>query len=149
MKKTRLWTDTSLDVTMYTEHSLVRGPRGAWAIRLEFLHMKLRLGLAAFASLALAAGCTMAAKEEDDALVKAGFAKTSPSGPGAASIAKSNPIVYLHFVHRTVNGVPKVFYYDPVACKCVYSGTEAQFAAYKQAQAENQDIYDQIDLHPP
>jgi hypothetical protein len=127
----------------------VRGPRGAWAIRLEFLHMKLRIGLAAFASLALAAGCTMAAKEEDDALVKAGFAKTSPSGPGAASIAKSNPIVYLHFVHRTVNGVPKVFYYDPVACKCVYSGTEAQFAAYKQAQAENQDIYDQIDLHPP
>ena len=53
----------------------MRGPRGAWAIRLEFLHMKLRIGLAAFASLALAAGCTMAAKEEDDALVKAGFAK--------------------------------------------------------------------------
>ena len=36
-----------------------------------------------------------------------------------------------------------------IACKCVYSGTEAQFEAYKQAQTENAAIYDQIDLHPP
>jgi hypothetical protein len=59
------------------------------------------------------------------ALVKAGFTKTNPNAPGAASVAKSDPILYLHFVHRTVNGVPMVFYYDPIACKCVYSGTEA------------------------
>jgi hypothetical protein len=71
------------------------------------------------------AGCTMKAKQEDDALVKAGFTKTNPNAPGAASVAKSDPILYLHFVHRTVNGVPMVFYYDPIACKCVYSGTEA------------------------
>jgi hypothetical protein len=91
----------------------------------------------------------MEATQEDDALVKAGFTKTNPSAPGAASTAKSDPILYLHFVHRTVNGVPMVFYYDPVACKCVYSGTEAQFAAYKQAQTQNAAIYDQIDLRPP
>jgi hypothetical protein len=35
---------------------------------------------------------------------------TSTNIPQALlSIANSNPIVYLHFVHRTVNGVPKVF----------------------------------------
>ncbi len=108
--------------------------------------MKFRAGLAAFGSLTLVAGCTMQAKQEDDALVKAGFTKTNPSAPGAASIAKSDPIPYLRFVHRTVNGVPMVFYYDPVACKCVYSGTEAQFAAYMQAQTENAAIYNHIDL---
>ena len=111
--------------------------------------MKFRAGLAAFGYLTLVAGCTMQAKQEDDALVKAGFKKTNPSAPGAASIAKSDPILYLRFVHRTVNGVPMVFYYDPVACKCVYSGTEAQFAAYMQAQTENASIYDHIDLRPP
>jgi hypothetical protein len=79
--------------------------------------MKFRAGLAAFGSLTLVAGCTMEAKQEDNALVKAGFTKTNPSAPGAASIAKSDPILYLHFLHRTVNGVPMVFYYDPVACK--------------------------------
>ena len=111
--------------------------------------MKFRASLVTFGALALLAGCTMEAKQEDDALVKAGFTKTNPSAPGAASIAKSNPILYLHFVHRTVNGVPMVFYYDPVACKCVYSGTEAQYAAYKLTQTENAAIYDQIDLRPP
>ena len=42
-----------------------------------------------------------------------------------------------------------VFYSDPIACKCVYSGTEAQFAAYKEAAAENAAMCDQIDINPP
>jgi hypothetical protein len=111
--------------------------------------MKFRASLAALAALTLVASCTMEAKQEDDALVKAGFTKTKSGTPGAASIAQSDPTLYLHFVHRKVNGVPMVFYSDPIACKCVYSGTEAQFEAYKQAQSENAAIYDRIDLHPP
>jgi hypothetical protein len=69
------------------------------------------------------------------------------STPEGASIFKS--VLYRHFVRRTVNGVPMVFYADPIACKCVYSGTEAAFTAYKLAYSEDQAIYDQIDLHPP
>ena len=111
--------------------------------------VKFRAGLAALGYLTLVAGCTMEAKQEDDALIKAGFTKTNPSAPGAASIAKSDPILYFVLYIVPVNGVPMVFYYDPVACKCVYSGTEAQFAAYKQAQTQNAAIYDQIDLRPP
>ena len=45
--------------------------------------MKFRIGLAALASLALATGCTMAAKEEDDELVKAGFTKTKSERTGS------------------------------------------------------------------
>jgi hypothetical protein len=100
--------------------------------------------LAALWALTLVAGCSMEAKQEDDALAKAGFTKTKAITPEGASIIKS--ALYLHFVHRTVNGVPMVFYSDPVACKCVYSGTEAQFTAYKQAQTENAAIYDKLDL---
>jgi hypothetical protein len=92
-----------------------------------FLHMKFRAGLVAFGAVIFVAGCAIGARREDDALVKAGFAKTQV--PPGVSIAKST--LFLHFVHRTVNGVPMVFYSDPIACKCVYSGTEAQFAAYK------------------
>ena len=40
------------------------------------LHMKFRASLAALAALTLVASCTMEAKQEDDALVKAGFTKT-------------------------------------------------------------------------
>jgi hypothetical protein len=94
--------------------------------------------LAALWALTLVAGCAMEAKQEDDALLKAGFTKTKASTPEGASLIKS--VLYLHFVHRTVNGVPMVFYSDPVACKCVYSGTEAQFNAYRQAQTENAAI---------
>jgi hypothetical protein len=107
-----------------------------------FLHMKFRAGLVAFGAVIFVAGCAIGARREDDALVKAGFTKTQV--PPGVSIAKSTP--FLHFVHRTVNGDPMVFYSDPIACKCVYSGTEAQFAAYKEAETENAAICDQIDI---
>jgi hypothetical protein len=109
--------------------------------------MKFHSGLAAFGALTFVAGCAMEARREDDALVNAGFTKTK--APQGTFLAKSNPTLFLHFVHRTVNGVPMVFYSDPIACKCVYSGTEAQFTAYKEAQTENEAIYDQLDLNPP
>ena len=109
--------------------------------------MKLLSGFAAFWVLTLVAGCAMEARQEDDLLVKAGFTKTKASTPEGASIVKS--VLYHHFAHRTVNGVPTVFYTDPIACKCVYSGTEAAFAAYKRSYSEDEAIYDQIDLNPP
>ena len=110
-----------------------------------FLHMKFRAGLVAFGALIFVAGCAEVARQEDDALVKAGFTKTKV--PPGAPLAKS--ILFLHFVHRTVDGVPMVFYSDPIACKCVYSGTEAQFAAYKEAETENAAICNQVDINPP
>jgi hypothetical protein len=109
--------------------------------------MKLLSSFAAISVLTLVTGCAMGARQEDDLLVKAGFTQTKASTPEGASIFKS--VLYHHFVHRTVNGVPMVFYADPIACKCVYSGTEAAFGAYKRAYTEDQDIYDQIDLNPP
>jgi hypothetical protein len=109
--------------------------------------MKLLSSIAAISMLAVVAGCAIEARQEDDLLVKAGFTKTKATTPEGAGIFKS--VLYHHFVHRTVNGVPMVFYTDPIACKCVYSGTEAAFGAYKQAYSQDQDIYDQIDLHPP
>lgn len=109
--------------------------------------MKLWSSFAAISVLTLMVGCAMEARQEDDLLVKAGFTKTKASVPEGASVYKS--ILYHHFVHRTVNGVPMVFYSDPIACKCVYSGTEAAFIAYKRAYSEEQTIYDQIDVRPP
>ena len=61
-----------------------------------FLHMKFRAGLVAFGALIFVAGCAEVARQEDDALVKAGFTKTKV--PPGASLAKS--ILFLHFVHR-------------------------------------------------
>jgi hypothetical protein len=109
--------------------------------------MKLLSSFAAISVLTLVAGCSMEARQEDDLLVTAGFKKTKASTPEGASIVKS--VLYHHFVHRTVNGVPMVFYTDPIACKCVYSGTEAAYIAYRQAYSEEDAIYDQIDLNPP
>jgi hypothetical protein len=109
--------------------------------------MKLCSGFMALGALTLVAGCAIEAKQEDDLLVKAGFTKTKANTLQGASAFTST--LYLHFVHRTVNGVPMVFYADPVVCKCVYSGTEAEFNAYKQAYTAETAIYDQIDLRPP
>jgi hypothetical protein len=102
--------------------------------------MKLCCGFVALSSLTLVAGCSLEARREDDMLVKAGFAETTANTPEEASVLQS--LLYQQFVHRTVNGVPMVFYADPIACKCVYSGTEAAFIAYKNAYSEEQTKYD-------
>ena len=38
-----------------------------------------------------------------------------------------------NFVTRVVNGQPVYLYADPLVCRCVYFGTEQNWAAYRQA----------------
>jgi hypothetical protein len=104
-------------------------------------------GFVALSLLTLIAGCVWEAKQEDDLLVSAGFIKAKANTPELVASLKSLPPH--RFSHRTVNGVPMVYYADPVACKCVYSGTAAAFANYKQAHAEDAGVYDQIEGPPP
>jgi hypothetical protein len=104
-------------------------------------------GFVAVGLLTLFAGCAMEARQEDDLLVSAGFTKAKANTPELAASLKSLPPH--RFVHRTVNGVAMVYYADPVACKCIYSGTGAAFASYKQAHAEDVGVYDQIEGPPP
>jgi hypothetical protein len=107
--------------------------------------MKLGRGFAAIWALTLVAGCTLAAEQQDEMLVKAGFTKTPANLPEGASALSA--LLYLRFDHRTVDGVPMVFYADPVVCKCIYAGSEAAFAAYKQAYTEQEARYDNV--RPP
>jgi hypothetical protein len=87
------------------------------------------------------AGCTMAARQSDDQLVDAGFTKVSANSPDWSAALKSLPPH--HFAHRVVNGASMVFWSDPVACKCVYSGTAATYAAYKQNHAAEAAAFDE------
>ncbi len=89
----------------------------------------------------LIAGCTFAAQQKDDLLIDAGFTPVKTDTPQWAAAMKALPPH--RFAHRTVNATPMVFYADPVACKCVYSGTEATYATYKQIRREDMAVFDE------
>jgi hypothetical protein len=36
------------------------------------------------------------------------------------------------FVHHTANGVTSYYYLDPTICRCLYTGTEQNWVAYKK-----------------
>lgn len=95
----------------------------------------------AAALLALLGGCAVSAEQKDDLLVDAGFTKVKADSPGWSSLMTSLPPH--RFAHRTVNGVPMVFYADPVACKCVYSATPQVYANYKQLHAAEAQNFDE------
>ena len=88
------------------------------------------------------AGCVQAARIEDDRLMRAGFIKVPADTPGWLAVMNSLPPH--RFVHRKVNGVPAVYYSDPIACKCVYSGNEetrAKFAVVSEMDVTKFDEY--------
>lgn len=87
------------------------------------------------------AGCTMAAQQKDDLLLDAGFTRIRADTPEWAAAQHSLPPH--RFAHRTVNGVPMVFWSDPVVCKCIYSGTQAAYAAYRQLHAQEAAAFDE------
>ncbi len=85
-------------------------------------------------------GCAGMARQEDDQLVLSGFTKSVADTPREEAALESLPPH--RFVHQTVNGVPTVFYADPVGCKCVYSATAQVCADYKQTHREVVAVFD-------
>ena len=100
----------------------------------------------AAALLALLGGCAVPAEQKDDLLVDAGFTRVRADSPGWSSLMTSLPPH--RFAHRTVNGVPMVFYADPVACRCVYSATPQVYASYKQLHAAEAQNFDEAASMP-
>jgi hypothetical protein len=96
------------------------------------------------------AACTTPAQQasnREDMLAESGFRVTSANSPeGMSSLKKLPPN---KVVAQTVNGQKTYFYADPISCRCVYSGTPADWAKYRQmAVARNamgQERLDQID----
>ena len=75
----------------------------------------------------LLSGCAWAARQRGELLVQSGFSPVRADTPAAGT----ESLPPQSFVHRVVNGVPMVFYADPVACHCVYSGPETAYQTYK------------------
>jgi hypothetical protein len=96
---------------------------------------------AAVGAMLAVAGCTMAAQQRDNLLTDAGFTRVSTDTPEWTAAMRTLPPH--RFAHRTVNGTPMVFWSDPVACKCVYSGTQAAFEAYRQVHREEAAAFDE------
>ena len=74
--------------------------------------------------------------------MRAGFIKMPVDTPEWLAVMNSLPSH--RFVRRKVNGVPIVYYADPIACKCVYSGTEetrAKFAVVSEMDVTKFDEY--------
>ena len=92
-------------------------------------------------ALIVLAGCTLPARQKDSLLVDAGFTSVKADTPQWVAAMRSLPPH--RFAHRTVNGTPMVFYADPVACRCVYSGTEASYATYKQIRGEELAVFEE------
>ncbi len=87
----------------------------------------------ALCAMVVLGGCAWAARQKDELLVDSGFTPVRSDTPGSAASMGSLPPQ--EFAHRVVNGMPVVFYADPVGCHCVYSGPEAAYETYKQIRA--------------
>jgi hypothetical protein len=85
----------------------------------------------------LLAGCANSpatVTSRDDFLMTAGFSQLPRTSPIFQANAHALP--QHRFVHHTVNGVTTYYYFDPTICGCLYSGTAANWAAYRQLVAD-------------
>ena len=94
-----------------------------------------KLGLSgAIAGLVLGlAGCVspqQQAVQKEDLLAAAGFQVRIADTPQRLAAMKRLPPN--KFVTRVVNGQPVYLYADPLVCRCVYFGTQRNWAAYRQ-----------------
>jgi hypothetical protein len=94
--------------------------------------------------------CTTPAQRaaaKEDMLAEAGFRVTSANTPEGMNSLHGLPANKV--VAQTINGQKVYFYADPIACRCVYSGTPQDWAKYRQLVAERnameQARLDQID----
>ncbi len=82
-------------------------------------------------------GCASAppvVASRDDFLTMAGFTvlpRTSPIFMDNVAKLPSH-----RFAHHTVSGVTTYYYLDPTICGCLYTGTAANWATYRQLVAD-------------
>jgi hypothetical protein len=88
----------------------------------------------ALAALALiVAGCASPQEQvaqKEDLLAAAGFQVRIADTPQRLAAMKRLPPN--KFITRVVNGQPIYQYADPMVCRCVYFGTQQNWAAYRQ-----------------
>ena len=68
--------------------------------------------------------------QKEDLLAAAGFQIRIADNPQRLAAMRSLPPN--KFVTRVVNGQPVYLYADPLVCRCVYFGTQQNWAAYRQ-----------------
>jgi hypothetical protein len=68
--------------------------------------------------------------QKEDLLAAAGFQIRSADNPQRLAAMRSLPPH--KFVTRIVNGQPVYLYADPLVCRCVYFGSQQNWAAYRQ-----------------
>jgi hypothetical protein len=93
--------------------------------------MKKPIGALAIA--VLLTGCANAppvVASRDDFLSMAGFTQLPRTSPTFVNNVATLP--RHRFVHHTVNGVTTYYYLDPTICGCLYTGTAANWATYRQ-----------------
>jgi hypothetical protein len=87
----------------------------------------------ALTGLLAVAGCATQQQlvgQKEDLLAAAGFQiRVSDTQHRLAAMRKLPPN---KFVTRVVNGQPVYLYADPLVCRCVYFGTQQNWAAYRQ-----------------
>jgi hypothetical protein len=88
--------------------------------------------------LAGCAGARSVVDSNEDFLAAAGFRVLGGGTPGYAAAVQQLPPH--KFVHHVEQGVLTYYYFDPTICGCLYYGSEANWAAYKQAMAEKRNI---------
>ena len=79
------------------------------------------------------AGCVspqQQAAQKEDLLAAAAFQVKIADTPQRLAAMKRLPPN--KFVTKVVNGQPVYLYADPLVCKCVYFGTQQNWAAYRQ-----------------
>src|SRR5262245_37051737 len=78
---------------------------------------------------AIAGGCTMAARTTESALTQAGFRQLPADSPEKVSHLQTLPDRTI--VKRNRDGKTYYVYADPEYCKCLYMGTQQQYAQYR------------------
>ena len=68
--------------------------------------------------------------QKEDLLAAAGFQIRIADNPQRLAAMRSLPAH--KFVTRVVNDQPVYLYADPLVCRCVYFGTQQNWAAYRQ-----------------
>jgi hypothetical protein len=68
--------------------------------------------------------------QKEDLLAAAGFQIRIADNPRRLAAMRSLPPN--KFVTRIVNGQPVYLYADPLVCRCVYFGTQQNWAVYRQ-----------------
>ena len=79
------------------------------------------------------AGCVspqQQAAQKEDLLAAAGFQVKIADTPQRLAAMKRLPPN--KFVTKVVNGQPVYLYADPLVCRCIYFGTQQNWAAYRQ-----------------